>query len=232
MERSAPTPPVGRTASTPPEDRGLAREAIGLREVFFQSVTHMAPAAAVAFSIIVGANFASGALPLSVLFALVGCLLVAISIGQLAKHLPSAGGFYTYTARGIHPSIGFLVAWGYAFVEPLVAPALFLIFGQVVAGMLQTEFGWSFSTWWWISAIAAAVLVFLLGWYGIKISTRVGTILGVFEIAVFTALAIWGVHFTPFQSGVIHLRDVTYYVLLTAVALFAATRVIEARRWR
>ena len=101
-----------RTASTPPEDRGLRREAIGLREVFFQSVTHMAPAAAVAFSIIVGANFASGALPLSVLFALVGCLLVAISIGQLAKHLPSAGGFYTYTARGIHPSIGFLVAWG------------------------------------------------------------------------------------------------------------------------
>jgi hypothetical protein len=44
MERSAPTPPVERTASTPPEDRGLAREAIGLREVFFQSVTHMAPA--------------------------------------------------------------------------------------------------------------------------------------------------------------------------------------------
>src|SRR5687767_14355515 len=45
--------------------RGLAREAIGLREVLFQSITHMAPAAAVAFSIIVGANFAAGALPLS-----------------------------------------------------------------------------------------------------------------------------------------------------------------------
>jgi len=39
MEGSAPT-----TSS----DQGLAREAIGLREVFFQSVTHMAPAAAVA----------------------------------------------------------------------------------------------------------------------------------------------------------------------------------------
>src|SRR5215218_6469797 len=71
----------------------LAREAIGLREVLFQSITHMAPAAAVAFSIIVGANFAAGALPLSVLLALVGCLLVAVSIGQLARRLPSAGGF-------------------------------------------------------------------------------------------------------------------------------------------
>ena len=191
MEGSAPNAPGTSTTTTAPADPGLKREAIGLREVFFQSVTHMAPAAAVAFSIIVGANFASGALPLSVIFALVGCLLVAISIGQLAKHLPSAGGFYTYTARGIHPVVGFLVAWGYAFVEPLVAPALYLIFGQVVAQMLATEFGWSFSQWWWVAAIAAAVLVFFLGWYGVQISTRVGTLLGLFEIAVFAALAIW-----------------------------------------
>jgi amino acid transporter len=189
MEGSAPT-----TSS----DQGLAREAIGLREVFFQSVTHMAPAAAVAFSIIVGAGFASGSLPLSVIFALVGCLLVAISIGQLAKHLPSAGGFYTYTARGIHPAVGFLVAWGYAFVEPLVAPALYLIFGQVVAGTLDTEFGWSFSTWWWIAALAAAIVVFLLGFYGIQISTRVATVpdfdglSGVIAGSVYTILAFIG----------------------------------------
>jgi amino acid transporter len=170
---------------------GLAREAIGLREVFFQSVTHMAPAAAVAFSIIVGANFAAGALPLSVIFALVGCLLVALSIGQLAKHLPSAGGFYTYTSRGLHPYVGFLVAWGYAFVEPLIAPALYLIFGNVVAGTLQEQYGWKFSLWWWIAALAAAVAVFLLGYFGIQLSARTGTLLGVFEIVVFTLLALW-----------------------------------------
>ena len=170
---------------------GLAREAIGLREVFFQSVTHMAPAAAVAFSIIVGANFAAGALPLSVIFALVGCLLVALSIGQLAKHLPSAGGFYTYTSRGLHPYVGFLVAWGYAFVEPLIAPALYLIFGNVVAGTLQEQYGWKFSLWWWIAAMAAAVAVFLLGYFGIQLSARIGTVLGVFEIGVFTLLALW-----------------------------------------
>ena len=101
---------------------GLAREAIGLREVLFQSITHMAPAAAVAFSIIVGANFAGGALPLSVVLAMVGCLLVAVSIGQLSRRLPSAGGFATYAARGLHPAVGFLVGWGYAFVEPWWRP--------------------------------------------------------------------------------------------------------------
>src|SRR5438046_9729999 len=37
--------------ATPGSNTSLARDAIGLREVLFQSVTHMAPAAAVAFSI-------------------------------------------------------------------------------------------------------------------------------------------------------------------------------------
>ena len=54
MEGSAPNAPGTTTTTTAPADPGLKREAIGLREVFFQSVTHMAPAAAVAFSIIVG----------------------------------------------------------------------------------------------------------------------------------------------------------------------------------
>jgi ABC-2 type transport system permease protein len=49
---------------------------------------------------------------------------------------------------------------------------------------------------------------------------------------VFVALAIHGRHFPPFQAGAIHLRDVVYYLMVTYVALFSATRVMEARRWR
>jgi len=178
-------------AATTSSGEHLRANAIGLREVLFQSITHMAPGAAVAFSIIVGAQFAGGGLPLSVLFALVGCLFVANSIGQLAKHLPSAGGFATYASRGLHPAVGFMVAWGYALAEALVAPLLYLIFGNVMAGTLQVEFDWSYDTWWWLAAIAAALLVFVIGWLGVTVSAGVGTVLGVFEIAVFAALAIW-----------------------------------------
>ncbi|MGH2555993.1 MAG: APC family permease, partial [Actinomycetota bacterium] len=180
-----------------PEHRGrsegLAREAIGLREVLFQSITHMAPAAAVAFSIIAGAQYAGGALPLSVLIALVGCVCVAYSIGELARYLPSAGGMFTYTARGLHPTVGFLVAWGYAFVEPLVAPVLYIIFGIVMAGTLDSELNCAIcrADQWWIWSTVAAVLVFILGYLGIQISTRAGTVLGLFEIAVFAAVALW-----------------------------------------
>lgn len=48
----------------------------------------------------------------------------------------------------------------------------------------------------------------------------------------FTALALHGRHFPPFMQGAIHGRDVVYYVALTYFFLFAATRVMEARRWR
>src|SRR4030081_3756784 len=102
----------------------LQRDAVGLVPLLFQSITAMAPAAAVAFSIIVGVPYAGGSMPLAVVLALIACLLVAISIGQLARHMPSAGGLYTYAARGIHPIAGFFVAWGFMLAEPIVAPLL------------------------------------------------------------------------------------------------------------
>jgi ABC-2 type transport system permease protein len=49
---------------------------------------------------------------------------------------------------------------------------------------------------------------------------------------VFENLALWSLHFPPFQAGIIHLRDVIYYVAISYVALFASVRVLEARRWR
>ncbi len=45
-----------------------------------------------------------------------------------------------------------------------------------------------------------------------------------------TALAWWG-HFEPFCRGVVGFSNLTYFVFVAAVALFGATRVLEARRW-
>jgi ABC-2 type transport system permease protein len=49
---------------------------------------------------------------------------------------------------------------------------------------------------------------------------------------VFSAMSLWNQHYPPFQAGLVHVRDVVYYLVVTYVALFAATRVLEARRWR
>ena len=175
--------------STSIDAHRLERNAVGLAPTLFQSITHMAPAAAVAFSIIVGAPYAGGSLPLSVLLALVACLLVAVSIGQLGRHLPSAGGLYTYSSRGLHPYVGFLVAWGFILAEPIVAPLLYLIFGNELAANLNSHFGWPL--WLWAPfAVVAGLIVWVLTYRGIRLSTRSGVALGTFEIVVFVALAI------------------------------------------
>ncbi len=170
---------------------GLTAGAIGLREVLFQSVTSMAPAGAVALSIAAGATYAGGALPLAVLLALVACLLVASSIGQLAKHLPSAGSIYTYPAEALHPALGFLVGWGYALVEALLGPITMVLFGYLFGSIANSEWHWPFTTTWVIFMIVGAFLVAALNYRGIQVSARAGTLLGLFEIRVFVALAIW-----------------------------------------
>ncbi|MGW3629328.1 APC family permease [Streptomyces sp. NPDC005122] len=170
---------------------GLRRDAIGLREVLFQSVTAMAPAAAVAASIPSGAAFAGGSLPLSVLIALVACLFTASCVAELARQLPSAGSVSTYAAQGLHPTVGFLVGWGYVFVEALVPPLLLLQLGFTTAGTLHQEWSSYPDDLWWPWSLAGAAVIAVAGYFGVRASARFGTVLGIFEVLVFLVFAIW-----------------------------------------
>jgi amino acid transporter len=162
----------------------LQRGAVGLTEVLFQSITHMAPAVAVALSIGAATSFAGGQTPLAVVFALVASLFTAYSIGELARHLPSAGGMYTYVSQGVGTYFGWLMAWAFLLAEPLVAPALFAAFGLYLSILLgyagiENEYLWI------IGALACAAVVWFLNYRGISFSTRAGVILGIIEIAIF-----------------------------------------------
>jgi amino acid transporter len=180
------TTPVARSDDQQPHE--LRRSAVGFSGVLFQSITFMAPAIATALSIPAGIVFSGGAAPLSVIFALVACLIAANSIGQLSRHLPSAGSFYTFTSHGIHPQVGFLVAWGFLLGVLMGGPFLALQMGFIVANTTNAEWGWSTNTW-WIWTLLVCLLVFALGWRGITTSTRVGTVLGAFEILVFVGIS-------------------------------------------
>jgi amino acid transporter len=177
--------------TSPVRPTGLRRDAIGLREVLFQSITDMAPGAAIAASIPAGAALAGGSLPLSVVFALIACLFCAWCIGQLAKEMPAAGSLATYAARGLHPAIGFLVAWGYVLVGWLIPPLVLLQLGFTTAATLNSEFSGYPANLWWPWSLAGAVIVLAAGFYGIRASAGFGTILGVFEIGVFLVLAVF-----------------------------------------
>ena len=97
--------------------------------MLFQSITFMAPAVAVALSIGFATTLALGITPLAVLLALIAVLFTAFSMGELARHLPSAGGMYTYVGRGLGSYAGWLLAWAFLLASIVVPSILFAAFG-------------------------------------------------------------------------------------------------------
>ncbi|HKV57137.1 MAG TPA: APC family permease [Ktedonobacteraceae bacterium] len=180
--------------ATPPSEQQttLRSNAIGLPGVLFQSVTTMAPAGAVAFSLGAAIPFTGGALPLAVAVALIACVLIALNIGSMAKHLPSAGGYFTYVSRGLGPQVGWLAGWLFGFTYLLFIPLTLLVLGPVTDSFLSTNFHLSLGpNGWIVYSIIYAAIGFCLTYFGIKISADVGVILGVIEICIFGALSIW-----------------------------------------
>lgn len=170
----------------------LRANTIGLPGVLFQSMTTMAPASAVAFSLVAAIPFTGGALPLATLIALIVCLLVALNIGALARHLPSAGGYFTYVSRGLGVQAGWMTGWLFSLAYLLIVPFQLLVLGPVTDQFVNQYFHLSFGPNGWIVwAIVFTVIIFLLTYFGIRISADAGVILGCIEIGVFVLLSLW-----------------------------------------
>lgn len=179
-------------SSTTPEPTKLRANAIGLPGVLFQSITTMAPASAVSFSLGAAIPFAGGALPLAVLIALIVCSLIALNIGSLARHLPSAGGYFTYVSRGLGSPVGWLTGWLFSLTYLLIVPLQLLVLGPVMDSAVNQYFHLSFGAAGWIVwAMVFAIIVFGLTYFGIKISADTSVVLGAIEIGIFVLLSIW-----------------------------------------
>src|SRR5665213_2916813 len=86
---------VGRTELEP--------GAIGLLGVVMQALTHVAPAAGAILTIQAIVLLVGPIAPLAFLIAGVIVVMLGISLTQLARHLPSAGGYYTYVTDTLGP---------------------------------------------------------------------------------------------------------------------------------
>jgi amino acid transporter len=217
--------------SQDPASPTLARNAIGLTEVLFQSITHMAPAVATAISIGAATAFAGGITPLALVFAMIAVLFTAYSMSELARHLPSAGGMYTYVGRGLGSFFGWMVAWAFAFAEPLIMPILLGGFGFYGAIFLSAYLNVEFAQAWIVLALVCAALVWFLNYRGIALSTRTGVALGVIEIGIFlviSALLIVNAEentlsvFVPGEAGLLPAFQGMIFCLLAFIGFEAA----------
>lgn len=172
----------------------LRRDAVGLWGSIFQGLTHMAPAAGVMTGISFIAASAGAAIPLAFLLAGIVSLLIAMSINQLAKHLPSAGGYYTYVSRSISPRMGFMTGWIYFLYDPLIPNLCTLVAAAYVSSTLSALFGINVP--WWLYASIVYLGLGAITFIGIKPSIRTSILFTLLEVGITLVFSVFliGVH--------------------------------------
>jgi amino acid transporter len=172
----------------------LLRGALGLTAITFQGITHMAPAAGVMLSAPFIATFAGPAMGLAFGLAGVAALLLANSVAQLAKHLPSAGGYFSYISRALNPKLGFLAGWMYFLYDPIVPILCTVIIGGYTEDTLNQLYGFTFP--WWLFSIIVWLGLGVITFLGVKPSIALSIALSVIEVGITLLLSffIFGKH--------------------------------------
>jgi amino acid transporter len=190
---------AGSTGSKPEAEPTLQAGALGLSGAIMQSVTLIAPAVAGLFFIPFITSQAGVTSPLAYPIGFLVTLALGFMLVELAKHMPSAGGYFTYISRAVSPRAGFLSAWIFTFYVPMVGGPICAFFGYILEGEFKGNYGWTWFHWWYAPIVMLPVISYL-AYRGIEISTRVIVVLGALEMIIVLALAVWGI-FDPGKGG-------------------------------
>jgi amino acid transporter len=181
----------------------LRANALSFPSVLMQSITHIAPAVGLVFVLQFITTMAGIAAPLAFAMAFFIVLAIAVCMVQLALHLPSAGGYYTYVSRALNPKAGFLAAWMFFLYEP-PTPALNLAFlSFMLHNIFKMEAGINCP--WYVFFLTAVCLITVLTYRGIEISATCVMWLTGIEILIVVCLAVAG--FMHPGDGRVHLQD-------------------------
>ena len=172
---------------------------MGLWSVIAQAVTHIAPA----MGFLTGATFiaanAGTGVSLAYFAAFLVCMAIGLTIIPLARYLPSAGGYFTYVSRTLHPRLGFLTAWLYFLYDPTAVAINFTILGFIFQHQLDQRLHINLP--WPVVVAVGIIFVTFFVYRGVQISGRTMLILGGLEITILLAFALSGI-ISPGQGGI------------------------------
>jgi amino acid transporter len=174
--------------TNPRADAQLRRNSLGLPELVFQGVTHIAPATTVVFTFPIIALKAGPAMPLSFLLSTILCFFIGNTVSQFSRYMPSSGGYYSFATRGLGSRSGFMATWSYLVYEILGAAGCTGFLGYLISDMIHSQFKVNIP--WWSIALATAALIWALTHYGVQLSARVTAVLGGLELLIMLALGI------------------------------------------
>ena len=179
----------------------LQENAIGLVGATMQAITHISPAIAAFFFTQFVISLAGITAPLAYVAGFIVVLLLGNTLIQLSKHLPSAGGYYTYVSRAIHPRAGFLTSWMFILYSPIASGPVYAFFGFIIQNELKSNWNIDIPYLWAISVLVFAPVIAFFQIRGLKLSAEVLLITGGLEMLIVLLLAITG-FINPGDGGV------------------------------
>jgi amino acid transporter len=166
----------------------LRRNSLGLPELVFQGVTHIAPATNIVFTFPIIALQAGPDMPLSLLLATIVCFFIGNTVSQFSRYMPSSGGYYSFATRGLGSRSGFMATWSYLIYEILGTAGCTGFLGYLISDMLRTQFRVNIP--WWSFALATFAIIWALTHHGVQLSTRITALLGGLEVLIMFLLGI------------------------------------------
>jgi amino acid transporter len=184
--QSQPTPGGASLTTT------LERDQIGLLGATMQAITHISPAIAALFFTQFVISLAGITAPLAYVAGFIVVLLLGSTLVQLSKHLPSAGGYYTYVSRAVSPRAGFLTSWMFILYSPIASGPVYAFFGFIVQNELKSNYSIDIPWLWALSVVVFAPMIAYMQHRGLKLSAKALVITGGLEMLIVLALAITG----------------------------------------
>src|SRR5213595_3982651 len=182
------TEPVTRPPRTTRSVGELRHGILNLADAFAQSLALLSLALGVATATAAAAISAGAATPWAYIVAGVGCLCLASVIVRFTARIASAGGVYTYIARGLHPNGGFIGGWLYGTAFAVGISFVLAIGAVTMSTLLTAHTGWHPGWFPCFLILLAGLLVF--AFFDIRLSTRTQLILGAAGVAAVLLLAI------------------------------------------
>ena len=169
-------------------DPELRRNSLGLPELVFQGITHIAPATNIVFTFPIIALKAGPDMPLSFLLSTIVCFFIGNTVSQFSRYMPSSGGYYSFATRGLGSRSGFMATWSYLIYEILGTAGCTGFLGYLISDMLKMQFHVNIP--WWLFALATFALIWVLTHHGVQLSTRITALLGGLEVLIMFLLGI------------------------------------------
>jgi len=166
----------------------LRRNSLGLPELVFHGITHIAPATNVVFTFPIIAAKAGPAMPISFFLTTIVCLFIANTVAEFSRYMPSSGGYYSFATRGLGSRVGFIATWSYLIYDILGPAASSGFLGYLLSDTLESGLGVRIP--WWLIAVATFVVIWFFTHYGVQLSLHTTAILGGAEMLIMLALAI------------------------------------------